>query len=556
MTYFVGQKRIKLSADFETTTDLDDCRVWAWGVTTLENPDTDFRYGNTLDSFIKFVKEYNSITYFHNLRFDGTFILDWLLKKGYKHTDDAPAKGEFSTLIDRMNKFYSITVNWGKYKTEFRDSYKRMPLSVSRIAKSYKLDILKGELDYKTYRPIGHKLTEHELAYLKNDVVIVATALHIQEEQGMSKLTVGADALAEYKRLTGAKEFNRVFPVLSNDLDAEIRKAYRGGFTYASPKYQNKVTGAGKVYDVNSLYPSVMYDRLLPWGEPIFVSGAPDLKNSEYPLWITSVTLTAKLKKNHIPCIQIKGSNDYVSTVYQEHICEPVTLYCTNVDFALWNEHYDIDILMFNGTWHFQGMTGLFKEYIDKWMHIKANSEGGIREISKLFLNSLYGKFATNPDVTGKYPILEDDRVKLVLGDEQTRNPVYTAMGVFITAYARDVTIRAAQKFFPQFAYADTDSLHLVIDGEPEGLNVHPSELGAWKHEMDFVNALFVRAKTYSELDSDGVYHNHVAGLPVDESAKLTFDSFKLGEGIGVRLTPKTVPGGIVLVEESFTLKT
>lgn len=556
----IGRKRITIMADFETTPDPDDCRVWAWGASSILNPEADFRYGNSMDSFIKLLQEYNSICYFHNLRFDGTFILYWLLTHGYKWVEENPKAKQFTTLIDKMGKFYSIKVAWTRgYATEFRDSYKRAPISVERLAISYGLDTLKGDLNHSIIRPIGHKLTAEELAYLKNDVVIVATVLAIQERQGMTKLTVGADALDEYKRIVGKTYFDRMFPVLSEPLDAEIRKAYRGGFTYASPNFQGKITGSGKVYDVNSLYPSVMYYNLLPYGEPIFHRGAPKPVEN-YPLWIMSVTITAKLKKDHIPCIQIKGSNTYVSTVYQESIDEPVTLYCTNVDWELWSEHYDIEVLTYNGTWYFQGMHDLFKEYIDKWSQIKANSSGGIREISKLFLNSLYGKFATNPDVTGKYPTLEDGVVKLIVGEENFRNPVYTAMGVFITAYARDVTIRSAQTLYPYFAYADTDSLHLVMNHEPTNIDIHKSRLGAWKHEYDFVQGLFVRAKCYSELKPDGTFHNAVAGLPVKKSKLLNFESFKLtAEGkqpvLGTRLDPKAVPGGIVLVERDYSLK-
>ena len=53
-------------------------------------------------------------------------------------------------------------------------------------------------------------------------------------------------------------------------------------------------------------------------------------------------------------------------------------------------------------------------------------------------LNSLYGKFATNPDITPKLPYLkEDGSVGYRLGEKETRDPVYTPMGCFITAWAR-----------------------------------------------------------------------------------------------------------------------
>ena len=64
------------AADFETTTDVNDCRVWAWSACNVEDFN-DFRYGNSIDSFIRFcaASKENYTCYFHNLRFDGEFIL-------------------------------------------------------------------------------------------------------------------------------------------------------------------------------------------------------------------------------------------------------------------------------------------------------------------------------------------------------------------------------------------------------------------------------------------------------------------------------------------------
>jgi hypothetical protein len=303
-----------------------------------------------------------------------------------------------------------------------------------------------------------------------------------------------------------------------------------------------------------------MYDRMLPYGEPRWFKGAPEF-DPEYQLYVVCLTMTAKLKPGHIPCIQIKGSPHFAETVYQSDIVEPVTLTCTSVDLALWSDHYDLDILSWNGGWKFHGITGFFKAYIDKWMKVKENSDGGLRFIAKLHLNSLYGKFATNPDVTSKVPVLEDGIVKLVLGEEEKRNPVYTPVGVFITAYARDVTIRAAQDNYDVFAYADTDSLHLLTETDPPGLDVHPTKLGAWKYEGMFSEAIFVRAKCYSEHmieDAHGNpvdYHStHVAGLPESIAHQVTLDDMQNGKVWSGKLSPHRVPGGIVLRNVDFTL--
>ena len=568
-------------ADFETTTSTDDCRVWAWGLGDIdtETYETD---GVDIESFLHYMSASEFTCYFHNLAYDGSFIVDWLLRKECQHVTERKLKPwQFSTLISGQGKWYSIRVRWPNGNvTEFRDSLKKLPLSVKEIAKAFGTEESKGVIDYNAYREPGHPLTDNEREYLKSDVMIVVHALRVQFVSGMTKLTVGSDSLAEYKRLYS--NFDRNFPILPLSIDTDIRRAYRGGFTYLNDKFKARPVGSGKVFDVNSLYPSVMYDRLLPYGVPEWRNGefSPD---ESFPLFIGGITFTARLKKNHIPCIQLKNNSFYVPTQYQSNIDEPVTLSVTNVDLALWQEHYDMDILEYHGGWYFHGMTGMFKEYIDKWSEIKANSTGGLRFIAKIHLNSLYGKFATNPDITGKVPILEDDHVKLIDGPQDMRKPIYTAMGVFITAYARDVTIRAAQAHYDIFAYADTDSLHLITDKLPTDLDIHPTRLGAWKHESDFIDARFMRAKCYVELedkctcgtagddslvDESGRllrgrgghdracgYVAHIAGLPVEIADRVTFDDLENGHVFTGKLLPKRVPGGIVLTEVGYTLK-
>lgn len=562
---WLGQKKIEKrakkegeryrAADFEATTDENDCRVWLWGIANVGNPD-DVQWGIDIESFVLHVALRGSITYFHNLKYDGHFIIDYLLKHHFMHlaSTNSLRPGQFTSLISDKNQFYSIKVKWMNGTiTEFRDSLKKIPLSLANISKSFKLKDSKGELDYKKFRPVGHMPTPEELEYLKLDVSILAQALQIVLDSGMKKLTVGADSLAEFKNISG-KKFDVAFPVLDETMDAEIRRAYRGGFTYADPRFSGRQVRGGVVLDVNSLYPSVMRYEVLPYGEPDYVRGKVK-PTKDRPLTIFAVTFTAKLKPNHIPCIQIKGHFRFSGTEYLTEINEPTTMMVTNVDWDLFTDHYDIQVQEWGGGWAFKGAKGFFDDYIDKWMEVKARETGGKREIAKLHLNALYGKFATNPNVTGKIPTLsEDGSVKFVMGEHETRDPIYTAMGVFITAYARDLTIRAAQNNYDTFAYADTDSLHLLCDEVPETLDVHPSRIGAWKFEYAFDAAWYVRAKVYLERMPTGEYHNAFAGLPEKVSKSLTFDDLTPGKVISGKLSPKSVPGGVVLIDVDFTL--
>ena len=165
----------------------------------------------------------------------------------------------------------------------------------------------------------------------------------------------------------------------------------------------------GSVYDVNSLYPSVMYYRPLPVGNPVPFSGryrgdGPDA--TRYPLYIQRLTCTFRLRPDHLPTVQLKNNPRFHETEYLTECTEPVQLHMTNVDLDIFMRHYDVEVRTWDGGYMFRQEKGLFKAYIDHWMHIKETTTGGMRQLAKLMLNSLYGKFATNPDVTPKlaYP--------------------------------------------------------------------------------------------------------------------------------------------------------
>jgi len=252
-----------------------------------------------------------------------------------------------------------------------------------------------------------------------------------------------------------------------------------------------------------------------------------------------------------------------------------VDLYLTNVDHELVLEHYELYNVEYVGGWKFRQRVGIFKDFIDKWMHIKVTSEGAIKILAKLMLNSLYGKFASNPDVTGKYPYLKENKAcGFAVGDDDFKKPVYTPMGIFITSWSRYVMITTAQKCYDRFLYCDTDSNHISGTEIPEALkdNIDPNKLGYWKHEGTFKRAKFIRQKTYVEeyyvKKVDGELKSCspseatdlklsvvCAGMPDAVKEKVTFENFEVGFKGSGKLLPKHVKGGIVLVDTEFTMK-
>lgn len=578
---------MKYTADFETTTKEQDCRVWAYAICEVGNPDN-FIYGNNIDDFMAWCADpkHNHTVYFHNLKFDGEYIIHWLLTHGYEFIKDKKERHDntFTTLITDMGQFYSIEVYFEAddkrhvNKVKFLDSLKILNFSVDQIAKDFNLPIRKLKIDYKKERPVGHILTPEEIDYIRNDVEIMSRALQIMFDEGLTKMTIGSDALADYK--ASCPDFKLNFPILPPEIDKDIRASYKGGFTYLNPLYKGKQTGAGVVFDVNSMYPARMYYDILPYGQPVFFEGKYE-NDPLYPLYVQQFTCIFKLKKGKVPSIQIKHNSLFVPNEYVESSdgC-PVTLTLTSVDLKLFLENYDIeDEIVWKAGWKFRAMHGMFNDYIDKWtakkIQAKKDGNSALYRIAKLMLNSCYGKFGLNGNTRKKYPYInKDGAVAYQMGEQEQRETIYIPIASFITSYARAYIIRSWQAMrdyslekygFDAVVYADTDSLHALLSPEDvdelgKKIEIDDYKLGAWKLESSFKAGKYLRQKCYIELGDEGL-NVTVAGMPKRLAKYVNFDNFKIGfttEGLKVdnpKLTYKHVNGGVLLVETDFSIK-
>ena len=314
-----------------------------------------------------------------------------------------------------------------------------------------------------------------------------------------------------------------------------------------------------------------MFNKPMPIGEPIFYEGKYKY-DKIYPLYIQMITCSFKIKKNKIPTIQIKNNrsifrqNEYLETTNEEIVC----LVLTSVDLKLFLEHYDVFDLEYISGWKFKCMQGIFKDYIEKW--IKVKNEGtitgnkGRRTLAKLMLNSLYGKLATSLEVQSKIPFIGDDEIiHYKISEKEDKEGIYLPCGAFITAYAREITIRTSQAIKEysinkygkdMYIYSDTDSIHtlLCIEELKQFCDIDAVRLGAWKHEATFTKARFVRQKTYIEEINEEI-NITCCGMPKSCYDKVTFENFKTGFSCGGKLNFKHVKGGVILVDTEFTIK-
>lgn len=562
---------IYFAGDFETTVyeNQTETEVWASGVCELYTEDVHIFH--SIDETFQYFRDLkcNVICYYHNLKFDGEFWMYFLLFKlkfkqhfNLQYNEDnltitkesiyKMKTNTFSYSISDMGQWYSLTIRLKDRYIEFRDSVKLMPMSLDALGKSFNTKHKKLEMEYTGYRYAGCEISNDELLYLRNDVLCLKECLEEMFNEGHDKLTIGSCCMAEFKGMFHKDEFNMFFPNLYNDIcdlpvddrsvGEFIRRSYKGAWCYVKEGKENKIHKNGVTFDVNSLYPSVMEGEsgnFYPVGKPYsFVGEIPKEAKINNRYYFIRLKTRFKLKKNKLPFIQIKGSFFYNSTDmlktsdyydkttgnYYPHIkgfngeliemIPELTLTCT--DYQLMLEHYDLYDTEFIGGYWFETEIGIFDEYLDKYRKIKENNKGAKRTIAKYFSNNLYGKLAMNDDSSFKYyePDYEQGEIKLHRQEEFDKTPGYIPCGSAITSYAREFTIRYAQKVYKYFLYADTDSLHCLYHESLEKiLPIHPSKYLHWKNEGRWNKGLFLRQKSYIEIDTDNVIHITCSGM-------------------------------------------
>lgn len=350
--YFVG--------DFETTVYKGQTKTEVWASAIVELGTEDVIIFHSLPETMDFLLTIpgNLCIYYHNLKFDGAFLLDYFIaQKGVPqalyHTgdgdldlkfyeDQAMPGGTIKYSISHMGQFYSITYHQGGRFIEFRDSLKLLPFSVKTIGESFQTKHRKLAMEYEGERYAGCTITPEEKEYIANDVLVVKEALEFMFSQGHDRLTIGSCCLNEFQTECNPamdyKEYKAFFPNLSHypidpedfgssTVDEYVRKAYRGAWCYLVDGKKG-IHRNGTTADVNSLYPSVMHSESgskYPVGDgqmfkfdstgrwPQLLGTGENLDFSSDPEYFYFIRFSCRfeIREGYLPFIQIKGNPLY-----------------------------------------------------------------------------------------------------------------------------------------------------------------------------------------------------------------------------------------------------
>lgn len=639
-------------ADFETVVEdnpneQEITEVWAWALTRLFDGTQRVQIDNRIETFFEALAKNGDrhiICWFHNLKFDGQFLASYLIEHaGFETAYNKETKeflkdkdlknGQMIYTITDNGIWYSITVRFKRTLIEFRDSLKLLAYSVKELAEAYNTRVKKLEIDYKGHSAAGEEITPEEKLYISNDVLVVREALEkFLTEMHYEKnppLTIGQACMREFKADYTKERWNDYFPNLAEiEIDKEIygyktadefiRHSYYGGWCYANYERVGMINGVTSVYDVNSLYPSVMHGdsgNVYPIGAPHFTNDPVKIawcdQTNKY--YFIRFRCRFDLLEGYFPFIQLKYDMDYrknenlshsYQTRYGRDLTKQPEIVLSKTLFKLFCQCYHVYDFEFLGACWFETEKGLFDHYINRFMKQKekAVQEGNKvrKSISKALLNNLYGKFGTSPENT--FYIIEENEngVDYVPTEGAVKKPVAVQIASAVTSYARKFTVSAAILNSSYYLYSDTDSVHLQLpEGvEPVGIPIHESKLLHWKLESLNDHSIYLRQKTYIEystvIDENGKtyidYDMKCCGLPdrgkmlfeanlnrikpengmltyKDQTIKLmkeelefmsekrTIKNFRVGLSIPGKLKPRKIKGGCVLCNDVFTIK-
>ncbi len=347
--------------------------------------------------------------------------------------------------------------------------------------------------------------------------------------------------------------FHKDFPIkIESDRMLRAGNLYRGGLCLLNPRYKNRPVGNVYKLDVNSMYPYIMKTMELPSGKPKIM---PDVQPGDDWIQIVHIkTMLGKLKRHMVPVWMDTKLNFYTGNIsesdifiYKEELDELENWYD-----MVWECDY---VLCFK-----PGINQGMRDFVDEYYSLKMNETGARRALSKLILNSAYGKIAEKPEKQiGHYELepegyimFHDDGVNV-----NKRGMMSVVVGARITALARVYLMQKIREIdgpdvYQNFIYCDTDSIH-SLKNAPE---TSDTELGMLKNEEKmkkyFKMCLYLSPKTYIMMTDRFVfdvidYQNreeitvHAKGVNNEDLVQLLLSCEDMGE---MRETFR--PGGAV----------
>jgi hypothetical protein len=415
------------------------------------------------------------VCYVHNLSYEFQF-----LRKLFEWEDI------FAT--DERKPLYACT----KTGIEFKCSYRLSGYSLAVLAKNltrHTIDKKVGDLDYSLIRHSDTFISDDELDYCVNDVLIVTSYIQecIEDYGDITKIPLTQTGkVRRYVRELTLKDDDYKYMIRKLELHTmeylQLRKAFQGGFTHANPMYALQECKDVTSYDFTSSYPTVMVSERFPMskGKYIGVVSVDALKYYAknycclFDLKLTNVIskYTFENTISFSKCFRIKN---YVLNNGRVFSAEELFITITELDFEVICKFYNFDDIEIRNLYIYEKdylpksfIMAILKLYNDK-TQLKGVQGKEIEYLhSKEMLNSCYGMTVT--DLLNDEYIYKNDEwttketnIDNVIEDynKDKNRFLFYPWGVWVTAYARRNLFTGVYECKNDYIYADTDSIKI-----------------------------------------------------------------------------------------------
>lgn len=472
--------------------------------------------------------------YAHNLKFDGIYLANECQKRGFE-VEFIDSGGK---LIELKIKVRSRTNSRGKQVNEyvtFRDSYSLFPASQEKLANSFDVPTKKYLLDFEQLERM--KKEEAMPEYLKRNRDDVKGLYEIlRKAQKMFYNRFGVDCS---KAMTVSQLALRIFrtryqsnslrnPLVVGDRHDKgligefklIQNSYAGGRVEVfDMNLKNEVA----VYDINSMYPSVML-KPVPINSYFCLENVSPGKAEEIILnnhGFADVTVTSR--REFFPLLWTKQDGKLLFTNFRKSrgsFAFPELRKMLEKGGVIDKVH---KIIVFDDS------KPIFKEYVKEIYSIrkkaKATNDTATNFVCKLLLNSLYGKFAQDPERSGIKLLTPEQANKLLDNDVDgidcdkngnffTFEKNFNVSSFFMPHIASYITSRARVLIYEYLnkannpVYCDTDSVFC------EYLHENSQELGKMELEKILYDFEGINAKVYQATNKHGNLVKKAKGIP------------------------------------------
>ena len=496
--------------------------------------------GRTWNDFLYFckklydylnLKERYIVVYVHNLSYEFQFICKWF------NWVDIFADSERKPIKATTDSHFI-----------FKCSYRLSGYSLEVLAnnlKSHNIKKMVGDLDYNLIRNSKTPITQEELKYCENDVLIVTSYIDEQINEFGNIEKIPLTQTGKVRRYVRKQCFqNKEYQYFIKELTIEkpeylmLKNAFMGGFTHCNAMYTNKICQNVTSYDFTSSYPTVLISEKYPMS-----------KGKE--VYITTETELLNLIKNYCVLVDLQFTNIKTSFMYEQIIsyskcrnvknplinngrivqADTLTISCTDIDFLNIKDFYKWDSMKI-GLCYIYKKDYLPKEFIKTILHLyKSKTElKGVdgKEVeylhSKELLNSLYGMCVTSivhdtVSFNGAEWTTENGNLDEELKNYNTDKNrfLFYHWGVWCTAYARNNLYTGIKECTDDYIYSDTDSIKIfnadkhqkyfeeynkwIVQKLEKCLNYH-------KIPLDYISPKTIKGetKTLGIWDFDGFY--------------------------------------------------